>query len=79
MEKSILQQKLEIAADNFPVGMKVFNLKIGSVGKISGKPLIDETECKVLLPVAYDGKECLDIPDNICDASSVKKAGGRDI
>lgn len=56
MEKNLLEQKLQIAQYNFPIGSQVCNSKIGSVGVVTSLPLIDMKRQKIFLTVQYEKK-----------------------
>lgn len=65
MEKNALQQKVEIVKVEFPIGCKICNIKLGSIGIVSGEPLIETTVSKIFVPVSYgdavyqDDVECI--------------------
>ena len=77
MEENTLQQKLQIAKHNFPVGCKVCNYKIGSVGIICGEPFVDLESQKIFLPVIYQGQKFFEHSEGIFKVSTVKKGVGR--
>jgi hypothetical protein len=72
MEKNTLQQKLEIASFNFPMGTKVCNFKIGTVGEVSGKPFAAPGLKKIFIPVVYE-EEHLEDAEMIFSVKVVKK------
>jgi len=73
MEKDTLQQRLEIAEVSFPIGAKVCNLRLGSVGIISGKPFISESMTFIFLPVDYPYGQVHDDIESLFVIKTVKK------
>jgi hypothetical protein len=73
MEKNTLQQKIEIAKAGFPVGCKVCNVKLGSVGIVSGEPFTEDPPSKVFVPVSYNGVMHQEDAEYIVKISSVTK------
>lgn len=78
MEKSILEQKLLHAKKTFPLGMKVCNLKLGSVGRVVNEPAIDISLHKILIDVAYDFGVCIEDVDQMIAVQHVQKCARED-
>ena len=78
MEKNILQQKLEIAKEEFPIGAKVCNVKIGTIGTVSGEPIADLRHHKIFLPVTYEEQEFHEDAECLFVVKTVKKGLKRD-
>ena len=55
MEGSELQQRLQIAKDSFPVGSKVCNSRIGTIGIVCDTPCFEPGIDTVFIPVSYGG------------------------
>lgn len=77
MEENTLQQKLQIARHGFPVGCKVCNYKIGTVGIVTGEPFVDLHINKVFLSVEYGNREFLEDAEGIFRINTVKKGVSR--
>lgn len=73
MEKTTLQQKLEMAMFDFPVETKVCNYKIGTVGVVCGEPFVDLTSRKIFVPVSYNNQEFHEDAEMILKIRTVKK------
>ena len=73
MEKTSVQQRLEIAKQSFQVGAKVCNTRIGSVGYIGGSPFFDTANQKIFLPVVYSNGSCFEDAECLIPISTVKK------
>lgn len=74
MEEDTLQQQLQIVKYSFPLGCKVFNYKVGSIGNVTGNPFTDSKSQKIFLPVNYFDQECLEDIENIGKVNTVKKS-----
>ena len=77
MEENTLQQKLQIAKHSFPLGCKVCNYKIGSVGEVTGDPFADLKSQKIFLSVTYFDQAFLEDVEGIFKVSTVKKGSQR--
>ena len=72
MEKDTLHQKLDMAITGFPVGCKVCNHRVGSVGVVCGEPILDLSSQRIFIPVTYE-KEHLEDSEMIFTVKTVKK------
>ena len=73
MEKNTLQQKFDMAIMEFLTGSKVCNYKIGTVGIVSGHPIVSFHNSKIFIPVSYDGKDFFEDAEQIFVVKSVPK------
>lgn len=73
MEKNTLQQKFEIAKFEFPIGTKVCNYKIGTIGTVSDKPFVDLSLQKIFVSVIYDDLNFHEDVEQIFAVKTVKK------
>ena len=77
MEKNTLQQKLDMAITEFSIGSKVCNYKIGTVGTVSGQPIVSFYNSKIFIPVSYGGKDFFEDAEQIFVVKSVPKGARR--
>ena len=77
MEKNTLQQKLEISKEDFPVGAKVCNFKVGTVGTVSGEPFVDLNLQRIFIPVVYEEQSFHEDAEQVFAVKIVKKAQKR--
>lgn len=77
MEKNTLQQKFDMAIAEFSIGSKVCNYKIGTVGIVSGQPIVSFQNSKIFIPVSYDGKDFFEDAEQIFVVRSIPKGSRR--
>ena len=71
MEPNTLEQKYEILTGSFPVGTKVCNIRIGSVGLVVSMPRVFDQ--MVFLRVKYDFGTYDENTDLLVPVQSVRK------
>ena len=77
MEKDTLHQKLDMAITGFPVGCKVCNHRVGSVGLVCGEPVLDLSSQRIFIPVMIDDRKFYEDADQLFVIKTVKKGVSR--
>lgn len=77
MERSTLEQQIEIAFGRFPVGAKVCNHILGRIGTVTGSPFADIARNRIFVPVTYNEDECFDDINTIFVVVAVRKGKKR--
>ena len=72
MQANIDQQRLDIASSRFPVGLKVCNFKLGSVGKVSSEPFLN-SKGAIHIVVSYEFGKCEEDIDVLIAINEIKK------
>ena len=65
MGKYLHYSKLSWAKKNFPHGMKVCNIKLGSVGTVVAGPGMRPGDGKIFVMVLYNNDKCLEDIDSL--------------
>lgn len=73
MEESETTQRMQIASNSYPQGVKVYNTKIGNVGIVCGSPIHRLNTDSIFIPVSYAGDEHLEDIETLVVVIPVKR------